>query len=69
MRVPLNFRVAETQLGGPGESTFTFILVLRIRARDYRTVFMLNSAEHEVLNAHKYENIKKFCIFQVQICI
>ena len=56
-------------MSGPGESTFTFILVLRIRARGYRTVFMLNSAEHEMLNAHKYENIKKFCIFQVQISL
>ena len=25
--------------------------------------FMLNSAEHEFLNAHKYKNIKKFSIF------
>ena len=25
---------------------------------------MLNSAEHEVLNAYKYKNIKKFIIFQ-----
>ena len=24
---------------------------------------MLNSAEHEILNAHKYENIKIFIIF------
>ena len=29
--------------------------------------FMLNSAEHELLNAHKYENIKNFSIFQAQI--
>ena len=28
--------------------------------------FMLNSAEHELLNAHKYENIKNFSIFQAQ---
>ena len=25
--------------------------------------FMLNSIEHKILNAHKYENIKKFTIF------
>ena len=25
--------------------------------------FMLNSAEHVILNAHKYENIKKFSFF------
>ena len=29
--------------------------------------FMLNSAEHEILNAHKYENIKKFSTFQAQL--
>ena len=29
----------------------------RIQARDYKTFFMLNSAEHEILNAHKYKNI------------
>ena len=29
---------------------------------------MLNSAEHEILNAHKYKNIKKFSLFsQAQI--
>ena len=26
----------------------------------YKTFFMLNSVEHEILNAHKYKNIKKF---------
>ena len=26
----------------------------------YKIFFMLNSAEHEILNAHKYLNIKKF---------
>ena len=33
------------------------------RARGYKTFFMLNSAEHENLNAHKYENIKELSIF------
>ena len=28
---------------------------------------MLKSAEHEMLNAHKYNNIKKFSFFQTQI--
>ena len=28
---------------------------------------MLNSAEHDILNAHKYKDIKVFCIFQTQI--
>ena len=31
--------------------------------RGYKTVFMLNSIEHEILNAHKYKNIKKFSFF------
>ena len=29
----------------------------------YKTFFMLNSIEHEILNAHKYKNIKKFSFF------
>ena len=28
-----------------------------------RSCFMLNSAEHEILNAHKYKNIKIFSFF------
>ena len=31
-----------------------------IRPRGYKTFFVLNSVEHEILNAHKYKNIKKF---------
>ena len=34
---------------------------------DYKTFFMLISAGHEILNAHKYKNIKKFSFFQSQI--
>ena len=30
---------------------------------------MLNSAEHEIFIAHKYENIRKFSIFQAQISL
>ena len=30
------------------------------RPRGYKTFFVLNSVEHEILNAHKYKNIKKF---------
>ena len=33
------------------------------RARGYKTFFMLNSAEHEMLKAHKYKNIEKLSIF------
>ena len=30
---------------------------------------MLNSFEHEILNAHKYKNIKKFGLFSAQISL
>ena len=30
---------------------------------------MLNSTEHEILNAHKYENIKKLSIIQAPISL
>ena len=29
--------------------------MILIRSRGYKTFFMLNSAEHEILNAHKYK--------------
>ena len=38
-----------------------------IRTRGYQMFFQLNSAQNEILNAHKYENIMKFNIFQAQI--
>ena len=31
--------------------------IFNIRSRGYKTFSMLNSAEHEILNAHKYKNI------------
>ena len=31
--------------------------------RGYKTFFMLNSVEYEILNAHKYKNIEKFGCF------
>ena len=40
----------------------------RTRFRSYKKKFMLNSAEHKILNAHKYKNIKKFSLLsQAQI--
>ena len=33
-------------------------------ARGYKTFSMLNSAEHEILKARKYEIVKKFSLFQ-----
>ena len=46
----------------------TDLLLAALAPRLYK-IFMLNSAEHEIQNAHKYKNIKKFSIFQAQICI
>ena len=37
--------------------------------RGYKTFFVLNSVEHEILNAHKYKNIKKLSFFQSQISL
>ena len=31
--------------------------------------FMLNSAEHEIVKAHKYKNIKKLSFIQAQISL
>ena len=42
-------------------------LVEQTWAQGYKTFFILNSVEHEILNAHKYKNIKKFSFFQAQI--
>ena len=41
----------------------SFISVKLIWARCYKNFFMLNSAEHEILNAQKYKIIKKLSIF------
>ena len=32
--------------------------------RGYKTFFMLNSVEHEIVNVYKYKNIKKCSFFQ-----
>ena len=40
-----------------------------IWARGYKTFFRLNSVKHKILIARKYENIKKFSIFQAQISL
>ena len=37
------------------------------RSREYKKNFMLNSAEHEILKANKYKNIKKISFFQAQM--
>ena len=37
--------------------------------RGYKTFFVLNSVEHEILNAPKYKNIKKFDLFKAQLSL
>ena len=37
--------------------------------RGYKTFFMLNLAEHEILNAHQYKNVVKFSMFQAQMIL
>ena len=37
--------------------------------RGYKTFFVLNSVEHEISNAHKYKNIKKFGLFKAQLSL
>ena len=34
-----------------------------------QTFFMLNSAEHEISNVHKYKIIKKFSFYKAQISL
>ena len=40
-----------------------------IQAPRLKTNFILNSAEHEILNADMYKNNKKVSIFQAQISL
>ena len=40
-----------------------------IRPRGCKALFMLNSVEHEILNARKYKNIKKFGLYSAQISL
>ena len=42
---------------------------LETRPRGYKTFFVLNSVEHEILDAHKYKNIKKFGIFKAHLSL
>ena len=39
------------------------------RHRGYKKIFMLNSAEQEILNALTYKNIEKCSFFQAQISL
>ena len=51
---------------GKGNCVYPIKLFLTIRPRGYKTFFMLNSIEREILNAHKYKNIKKFVFFRLK---
>ena len=42
----------------------SFLLIVFARPRGYKTFFVLNSIVHEIINAHKYKNIKKFGFFR-----
>ena len=37
--------------------------------RGYKTFFVLNSVEHEILNARKYKNIKKLGISKAHLSL
>ena len=58
--------VEKVLLGGTLELA---VFMMPNRPRGYKTFFVLNSVEHEILNTHKYEHIKKFSIFQDQNAI
>ena len=45
------------------------IILCDTRPRGYKTFFVLNSVEHEILNAHMYKNIKKFGLFKAQLIL
>ena len=48
---------------------FTKLAYTQDQIRGYKTFFMFNSFEHEILIAQIYENINKFSIFQAQISL
>ena len=37
------------------------------RAPEYKTFFMLNSVEHEILNSYKYKKYQEIQLFQAQV--
>ena len=52
-----------------GKDGIMYRLTQIYRPRGYKTFFMLNSVEHEILNAHKYRKIKKFGLFKAQLSL
>ena len=59
MFIPIVFLLLRT-VGGEGELEKYHDLT---RPQGYKTFFVLNSSEHEILHAHKYKNIKEFGFF------
>ena len=58
----LNLFILETQTNS-ADPVQTYRMGRLIRPRGYKPFFMLNSVEHEILNAYKYKSIKKFGCF------
>ena len=49
--------------------SFPFDFESEIWSNGYKTFSMHNSTEHEIVNARKYKNIKKFSFFRAQISL
>ena len=49
--------------------TLAVTLCCKTWALGYQNFFMFNSAKREILNAHKYKNIKKFSFIQALISL
>ena len=45
--------------------SLAYTVKTKIRPRVYKTFFMLNSAEHEIFSANKYENANKSWHFHI----
>ena len=51
------------------EHSVSIHITMLTRPQGYKTFFVLNSVEHEILNAFKYKNIKKFGLFKAQLSL
>ena len=74
MKTTEDFMIFETVLKAATDILFCnkriFIKLSPYRSQVYiKKKNMLNSAEHEILNALKYKNMKKFSFFQAQISL
>ena len=46
-----------------------YFFLIGIWPRGYKAFSILNSVEHEILNAHKYKKIKKFGLYSAQMSL